>query len=53
MVFAVLTGGGSDILTVEATTNVDFLFGDLGGGMDFVDNQFDGDFPFDNNIFNL
>lgn len=53
MLFAVLANGGNDVLTVEDTTNVDFLYGDMGGGNDTLDNQFPGDFPFDNNIFNL
>ena len=50
--FAVLSGAGNDVLVVETTTDVDFLFGDLGEGEDSLDNQF-GTFPFDNNIFNL
>lgn len=51
--FASLTGSGDDVLTVEDTTNVDFLYGDMGAGNDSLDNQFPGDFPFGNNIFNL
>lgn len=53
MEFAILANDGDDVLTVENTTDLDFLYGDMGGGVDSLDNQFGGEMPFNNNIFNL
>ena len=54
MEFVVLTGSGADNFIIEDTTDVDFLFADLGNGVDNVDIRFENEeLPFDNFIFNV
>ena len=53
MLFASLTAAGDDLFTIDAETDLDYLYIDFGLGDDTLDNQLGDPLPFDHQFINL